>query len=145
MTINSDEPPTTKEERYGAEGKIPLRRKHVWIFFFGMFGAALIVAVLGILVTNADQTDQLNDRSKTNTAKISSSDQTLRIIKGCLTPGRRCYEAGKAQQAAQDGQHLSAVIAAQFCGDKLILEFPEGYTHRQIVDCVGTIMEGGRK
>lgn len=136
---------TTRESRRDTEGMLSSGKKRFWIFFFGMFVTALVVAILTSVVTTADNTSKINDRSETNTVAITSADKTLKIIRGCLTPGRRCYEAGKAQQVAQDGQHLSAVIAAQFCGDKLMLENPEGYTHRQIVACVGTIMDGSRR
>lgn len=83
----------------------------------------LVAAAVGVLLIRGTQ--------QTNTPKIDSSAETLKIIEGCTTPGRACYERGQTQLKDVVGQLNQYGIFVAACASG-----PVARTDDEITRCV---------
>lgn len=85
-------------------------------------GVALVISVVTAAVVSAVKSTSIRESQVENTALIENTDQTLKIIRECTTPGEDCYDRGQARTAAivarltNDLTRVSAYAAA--CADQ---------------------------
>lgn len=80
----------------------------------------------------AAQQDDIEDA-----AHAATSLNTL--VLDCFDPASECAKETAAREAAQAGAYNAAVIAAQYCADRVL---PENYTLADITRCVGQRLDG---
>lgn len=112
----------------------PTRRQLLWSIA-AVAVVALIVAVATSTIVSALKSTSIRKTQTENTALIENTAETLRIIRGCTTPGQDCYDRGQRQTAAyirdltSDLTRVSAYAAA--CADK-----PRQQSTDEIFACV---------
>lgn len=91
------------------------RTRSLLIFVIGMGVTAILVLLIGAVITSATKSTQIRDQQQQNSPLIANSDETLQLIKACTTPGLRCYERGQRQLADAVGNVNRVVVLAAAC------------------------------
>lgn len=111
-----------------------MTRRSWAIFFLGMavFGVLLLL-VFGI-ITAATKSTEIRDTQEQRAPFNEANDETLRIIKGCTTPGMRCYERTQRQTARAVGDVNRVIVLAAACAS--------GSTIRTQVEIQACVLRG---
>jgi hypothetical protein len=91
------------------------RSRAIATFALGALVAALVLTLVTAVLTSATKSTEIRDQQEQNSPLIENTDQTLKIIEGCTTPGRACYERGQRQLATAVGDINRVVVLAAAC------------------------------
>lgn len=87
------------------------RMKIAWTVL-GIAFVVLVVVVTSVVLTAALKTDQISDQQQANSPKLDRTEETLRLVKDCVTPGGVCYQRGQDATAEAVGSIAESQIAA---------------------------------
>lgn len=97
------------------------QRQALWTFVALLVGG-LVVSVVTATVVSAVKSTSIQQNTNENTSLLQNTDETLKIIRGCTTPGEDCYDRGQRSTAAivadltNDLTRVTAYAAA--CADQ---------------------------
>lgn len=120
-----------------------MNRRPVFMAIIGAGVGLLITITVSAGIIAASTVLNVRQTQQTNSPVIESTSRTLKILRDCTTPGRRCYDQAVAAQAARQGADLTAAIASVWCGLKLSAN-GEVPTYRELAVCVGKRLDGSK-
>lgn len=91
------------------------RSRPLATFLLGAACAALVLTLVIAVLTSATKSTEIRDQQQQNSPLIENTDQTLKRIRSCTTPGQPCYERGQRQLAKAVGDINRVVVLAAAC------------------------------
>lgn len=97
------------------------RRQVLWVALAAAV-ALLVIVVATAVIVSATKSTQIRDTQTENTTLLENTNETLKIIRECTSPGQPCYDRGQKSTAeivaklTSDLTRVSAYAAA--CADK---------------------------
>ena len=112
-----------------------LNRRHLLWSVLAVAVLVLVLTVATAVVVAAVKSTSIRETQTQNTALIENTDETLKIIRECTTPGEDCYDRGQSRTAeivaglTSDLTRVSAYAAA--CADHVGVQ-----TEDEIFACI---------
>jgi hypothetical protein len=111
------------------------RRNFAWAVA-SVTAAVLVIVVVTAVLVSAAKSSAIRDTQVTNTQTLDNTDQTLKLIQSCTTPGEECYEDGQRRTAQAVGDINRVIVLAAACSVGLDPQLPVAERQTQISSCV---------
>lgn len=85
------------------------------LFVIGAAATLVVVALIYSILLSAANSAKINERQQDAIVTIDKTDEILAEVRGCTTPGERCYERGLKQTAEAVGKVSEVIVLASAC------------------------------
>lgn len=74
-------------------------RRQMTIIVLAITVAVLVIVLTTAIVTSAIKSTSIRETQTSNTPLLQNSNETLKRIRECTTPGEKCFDEGQARTA----------------------------------------------